>query len=212
MALALLAIMSMGCNGSKSAVSGTGSENGHEWMDLGLPSGLKWATSNIGASSPTDFGSYFPWAGVEDAGRMGEYYAYFDQVNWVYTKYTKESNSFRLDSSDDAAHVKWGGKWRMPTKADFEELKSNCRYKWVVENGIEGMRFTSKKNGNSIFLPAAGSTSDPTNVGYWSSDLSEEGAGSDTGGAFCLLFAKGWINTELESARFTCFPIRPVTQ
>lgn len=209
LAIVLLVMTSMGCQSSRPQ---NGFENGHEWVDLGLPSGLKWATCNVGASSPTDFGGYYPWAGVEDANQTGEYYTYFDRANWVYTKYTKESGVFRLNPSDDVAHVTWSGKWRMPTKADFEELKAKCRYKWVVENGVEGMRFTSKKNGNSLFLPAAGSTSDPTNIGYWSSELVLEEYSSDES-AYCMLLGSyGGVLTDISYSRYTCYPVRPVTE
>lgn len=204
-----------------------GMENGHEWVDLGLPSGLKWATCNVGADTPCDFGNYFCWAGVTPVIRdfendilLGSEFVYFDRGAWRYTKYVTKleggiaDNKYRLEPKDDAASVNWGGKWRMPTKADFIELKKHCKHKWVTENGVEGMQFISKKNGNSIFLPAAGCIDDPTKLGYWTSELNlSETVGMDDGSANCLLFsADGWLDTEIGSNRSTCFPVRPVTE
>ena len=131
-------------------------ENGHEWVDLGLPSGLKWATCNVGADSPCDFGNYFCWAGVTPVIRdfendilLGSEFVYFDRGAWRYTKYVTNleggiaDNKYRLEPMDDAASVNWGGKWRMPTKADFIELKRNCRHKWVTDNGVSNLQANS---------------------------------------------------------------------
>ncbi len=139
--------------------------NGHEYVDLGLPSGLKWATCNVGATTPEEYGSYFAWGETEPK-------ATYDLSNYKWcngtadsmTKYCTDSeygivdNKTTLELSDDAARVNWGGSWRMPTKAEQDELMDtdNCTWEWTTQNEVNGYKVTSKKNGNSIFLPAAG--------------------------------------------------------
>ena len=137
--------------------------NGHEYVDLGLS--VKWATCNVGATSPEDYGDYFAWGETE----AKEYYDWgtYKYCNGTYdsmTKYCTNSsygtvdNKTTLELSDDAARVNWGGSWRMPTKAEQDELRNtdNCTWTWTTQNGVNGYKVTSKKNGNSIFLPAAG--------------------------------------------------------
>ena len=163
-----------------------GTLNGHEWVDLGLPSGLKWATCNVGASQPEEYGDYFAWGEVEPK----EYY-YWDSYKWcngdydTQTKYCNDSyygyngftdNKTTLELSDDAANYNWGGGWRMPTKEEQDELLNNCSWEWTTQNGVNGYTVTGP-NGNSIFLPATGfrhgsSLSSAGSVGYyWSSSL-----------------------------------------
>ena len=140
-------------------------ENGHEYVDLGLPSGIKWATCNVGANSPEEYGDYFAWGETEPK----DYYSWstYKYCNGSYdtmTKYCVDSdygtvdNKTTLELSDDAARVNWGGSWRMPTRAEQDELEntSNCTWIWTTQNGVKGYKVTSVKNGNSIFLPAAG--------------------------------------------------------
>lgn len=122
-------------------------------IDLGLPSGTKWASCNVGAAKPEEYGGYFSW------GETGEK----DHYDWSTYKYcdgTKETcRNLLSDISGteyDVAHMKWGGNWRMPTVEDFDELIGNCIIEWVNLNGVRGRKFTSEINGNSIFLPAAG--------------------------------------------------------
>ncbi len=141
--------------------------NGHEYIDLGLPSGLKWATCNVGATTPEEYGDYFAWGETE--------------TKEVYYRdtYTYTSTPTRLPLSADAANVNWGGKWRMPTGDEMEELMdtNNCTWEWTTQNGVNGYKVTSKKNGNSIFLPAAGErqnynlTNEGSDGYYWSSSL-----------------------------------------
>ena len=135
--------------------------NGHECVDLGLPSGTLWATCNVGATTPEGYGNYYAW---------GEK-----------TKYNNEGGKTVLDLEDDAAHVNWGGSWRMPTQAEWLELHGNCTWTWTTQNGINGYKVTSNEAGFTdkfIFLPAAGCRdgSDLYGVGsngyYWSSSLS----------------------------------------
>ncbi len=160
---------------------------GAEAVDLGLPSGLKWANMNVGATSPEDYGDYFAWG--ETTPQSSNRY-YWDSYKWckgnydTLTKYCNNSdygyNGFTdgktvLDMDDDAARANWGGEWRMPTRSEFEELLNNTTNEWTTQNGVNGCQFTSKTNGNSIFLPAAGTRGGGelyyvgSNGFYWSS-------------------------------------------
>ena len=131
--------------------------NGYEYVDLGLS--VKWATCNIGASSPEQAGLYFAWG--ETTGYTGE------QVTSGVRVFTEDeynagpaaSISSDLTLEQDAAHVNMGGNWRMPTEAECQELIDNCDVVWTEDyngTGIKGLTFTSKVNGNSVFFPAAG--------------------------------------------------------
>ena len=149
-------------NATSNALSGY--ENGHEWVDLGLS--VKWATTNVGASSPTDYGGYYAWGETRTKSDYS-WSTYFDTSDGKTT----------LDLSDDAAHANWGGSWRMPTKAERDELREKCSWTWTTQNSVKGYRVSSKRNGNSIFLPAAGYRNEGSLVGagssgnYWSSSL-----------------------------------------
>ena len=123
--------------------STTGTLNGHEWVDLGLPSGTRWATCNVGASTPTANGKYYAWGET------------FTKSEYVESNYTYSDNPTILPSSADAATANWGVGWRMPTYDEQNELKNNCTVTWTTQNGVNGRLFTGP-NGNSIFLPPAG--------------------------------------------------------
>ena len=134
------------------------------WVDLGLPSGLLWASMNIGANSPIDFGDYFAWGEREpkstytwDNYRYGhgshQLTKYCDDPAYGLNGYT--DNLTTLETNDDAAFNNPFGNARMPTKTEWEELVNNTTHVWTSEDGINGWRFTAP-NGNSIFLPAAG--------------------------------------------------------
>ena len=139
-----------------------GEINGHEYVDLGLPSGLKWACCNVGAKKPEEYGGYYAWGETEEKSNY-----YLDTYKWCngtynsLTKYCTDSDDGRvdnktvLDPEDDVAHVKWGGSWRMPTLEEQKELLDECTWEWTELNGVNGYRVTGPK-GNSIFLPAAG--------------------------------------------------------
>jgi hypothetical protein len=135
--------------------------NGHEYVDLGLS--VKWATMNVGATSPEEYGDYFAWGETKPKSdyNWGTYKWCDGDYNNM-TKYCSHSkfgivdNKIVLDREDDAAHVNWGGAWRMPSKAELDELIENCTWSWTTQNGVDGYTVTSKTNGNSIFLPAAG--------------------------------------------------------
>ena len=119
--------------------------NGHEYVDLGLS--VKWATCNVGANSPEDYGNYYAW---------GETTTKSKYTNSNSKTYGKSINDIKGNSQYDAARANWGSTWRLPTKAELKELKENCTWQWITQNGVKGYKVTSKKNGNSIFLPAAG--------------------------------------------------------
>ncbi|MBR5532185.1 MAG: T9SS C-terminal target domain-containing protein, partial [Bacteroidales bacterium] len=130
----------------------------NEYVDLGLPSGIKWATCNVGANSPEDYGDYFAWGETEPKDYYDwSTYKYCNGSYDIMTKYFTDSdygtvdNKTTLELTDDAAHVNWGGNWRMPTKAEQDELRNtdNCTWEWTTLNGVEGYKVISKKNGNS---------------------------------------------------------------
>ena len=139
-----------------------GDANGHEYVDLGLS--VKWATCNVGASTPEGYGDYFAWGETNT------------KSTYSLDTYTYTDNKPVLDPENDAAHVNWGGAWRMPTNEEWEELRSNCTWTWTTLNGINGYEVKGS-NGNAIFLPAAGfrSSNDVFYTGhygcYWSSSL-----------------------------------------
>lgn len=161
-----------------------GVENNHEYIDLGLS--VKWATCNVGAEAPEKLGDYYAWGETETKSGYdwGTYkHCYMDEYNdTLLSKYCTDSdygmvdNKRQLDLSDDVAHVEWGGKWRMPTQKEFEELKGKCTWEWKQRNGMSGYKVTGP-NGNNIFLPASGYRDDDSlygvglSGGYWSSTL-----------------------------------------
>lgn len=157
--------------------------NGHDYVDLGLPSGLKWATCNVGASKPEEYGDYFAW-GETTAKTNYSWgaYSYPNDGYAVHGKYERYGMEV-LEVTEDAASANWGGLWRIPTKAEFDELLTNCSWTWKTpSDGYSHNGYlVSATNGNSIFLPAAGYR-DGTNLfndgcggNYWSSCL-----GTDT--------------------------------
>ncbi len=175
----------------------TGMENGKGYVDLGLS--VKWATCNVGATTPEEYGNYFAWG--ETTPKTTYSWSTYKYCNGTYdsmTKYGTVDNKTTLELTDDAAHVNWGGSWRMPTRAEQYELinTNNCTWTWTTQNGVNGYKVTSKKNGNSIFLPAAGSLDssyldDAGGYGfYWSSSHNTD-YGND---AYYLLFDSGDVD------------------
>lgn len=131
-------------------------------VDLGLPSGVKWASINLGASKPEEYGDYYAWGETTTKEVYdNSTYKWFDSDGNL-TKYNSDplwgtvDNKTELELEDDAAHVYLGNNWRTPTWKEWRELYSNCDWAWVTINGVNGFRVTSKANENSIFLPAAG--------------------------------------------------------
>ena len=167
---------------------GEGIENGYLYVDLGLS--VKWATCNVGAESPEDYGDYFAWGETTTKTTYDKTtYKHRNGSSYTFTKYNTNSsygtvdNKTTLELNDDAARANWGGSWRMPTDDEMTELRTNCTWTWTTENGVNGYKVTSKINGNSIFLPAAGyrnesSFYDAGSLGmYWSSSLDTDSPG-----------------------------------
>ncbi|MCM8872892.1 MAG: hypothetical protein NDJ65_06405 [Paludibacteraceae bacterium] len=202
-------------NGNVSAVSvfKSGTENGHDYVDLGLTSGTRWATANVGASKPQDYGNYYAWGETttKDVYNWStyKYGSGYDEL----TKYCNDSyygkdgftdSKTTLDLSDDAAYVNWGGKWRMPTRAQQDELRNECCWVWTdsynnsnVKGYIvykakassdKGVKIYEDETPSSsyklsdahIFLPAAGYRYDGdliyvgSDCDYWSSSLATD--------------------------------------
>lgn len=187
---------------SSSAVATTGKINGHEWVDLGLS--VKWATCNVGASSPSDYGMYYAWGQTSTECEL-----------WEFPK--KPKRSIAGKSSYDAARANWGGTWRIPTVDEFEELVKECTWTWTTQDGHNGYRVTGK-NGKSIFLPAAGG------FNFYGGDASVRGSGehgyywSATRNkkyillAYYLSFDNGYYDWDYFINRILSFTIRPVTE
>ena len=143
-----------------------GTANGYEYVDLGLPSGTKWATCNVGATKPEEYGNYFAWGETEPKTTYNwGTYKWCNGSKSTITKYnanirygTVVDGKTQLELADDAARANWGGAWRMPY-AEWQELRTNCTWTWTDDyngTGVAGQIVTSNTNGNSIFLPAAG--------------------------------------------------------
>ena len=202
--------------------------SGYLTVDLGLPSGLKWADRNVGAESPEAYGDYFMRGSTTpDTDKPCE---------WAHAPFNNASSSFdktyfnkhkpewlaengTLKPEYDAATQIMGGSWRMPTSAEMQELADGTRHIWETLGGAVGMRFTSKSNGNSIFMPYAGyrNGSDVSDVGAngggyeWSSSLyTGEGSNSNS---FCLIvWALGEANLSSYYSRCYGFSVRGVCQ
>ncbi|WP_449188335.1 hypothetical protein [Tannerella forsythia] len=213
---------------------GGGGGSTEEYVDLGLPSGIKWAKRNLGASKPSDYGDYYAWGETEP---KAEYtwatYKWMQagQSDWKHiTKYTVADgqtegiwydaggtfigdNKTTLEAADDAATRKLGSPWRMPTLVEIRELldANNCTWTWTTQDGKNGYEVKSKTNGNSIFLPAAGYRGgsvlfDAGSEGrYWSSSLNT--AYSDN--ARYLYFDSG-VHDWYGNHRYYGFSVRPV--
>jgi hypothetical protein len=195
----------------------------YEFVDLGLPSGTKWASCNIGAENPEEYGLYFAWGetqgyeGITDTKKF-----YWSDYKWcggsvgTLTKYNNKSsygivdNLTTLELSDDAAYQN-DNTCRMPTKDEIQELIDNTTSKWETLNDVNGRRITSKTNGNSIFVPTAGYyykgslNNEGSNGYYWSSSSNE----SKLGDGRALNFGPGNMNMG-NGSRCNGFSIRPV--
>ena len=196
-----------------------GSQGGHEWVDLGLPSGTLWATMNVGANSPEEYGDYFAWGETtpKDVYNWSTYKWCMGSV-YTMTKYCTKSNygfvdnKTELDPEDDAATANWGLEWRMPSKDQILELDNNCTKQWTTVNGVYGRLFTSKINGASLFLPAAGCrwNGELNYAGfcsfYWSRTLNS----SEPNKAYNLRFNGGGVdwNSSSRSGGFTVRAVR----
>ena len=195
-----------------------------EAVDLGLS--VKWASWNVGASAPEEYGQYFAWG----ESKPKDYYDWitYKWCNGNYNKLTKYCTSDHdgcwdgtgtpdgktvLNPENDAAHVNWGGSWRMPTDAEWTELRENCTWTWTTQNGVNGRLVTSNINGNSIFLPAAGTRTDSSlyEVGsyghFWSSSLD-----TDYPCFACDVYFSSDDVYRNSDSRCYGFSVRPVTE
>lgn len=197
-----------------------GFENGHEWVDLGLPSGTKWATMNVGANSPEESGDYFAWGETKPKSTYdSSNYKWCERgVLYSLTKYCTKSNCGIVDNKtelelcDDAARANWEGEWRMPTLAQTKELKEKCTWTWTQMGGHNGYKVVGP-NGYYIFLPAAGKhwshglSSVDSSGHYWSSSLDTS---SESVWAKSIYFFSDLADWDREYYRDSGHSIRPV--
>ena len=194
--------------------------NGHKFIDLGLPSGLLWAETNIGAATAADDGNYYAWGETSTKSTYSRN-AYFD---YNYTTYSRNGKT-TLENQYDAAYVNWGDSCRMPTSDEFSELlnSENCTWTWTSmttsdDSSIYGYKVTSVKNGNSIFLPASGFRDvDINNDGYlgdhgsagsyWSRALNS----SNSYTAYYLNFSSSY-HSQFGTNRYYGLTVRPVAE
>lgn len=189
----------------------------HECVDLGLPSGTLWATCNVGAESPEEYGDYFAWGEVEPKSIYNEStYKYRNGSDGRLTKYCTQSDygtvdsETELDLEDDAAYMNWGEGWRMPSVDQFTELCTKCAWVWTTENNVYGLKVVGQ-NGNSLFLPAAGGRSGDYlyyagSLGYYWSRWLHASYSVDAYGLYFGSTSIGWNN----DSRYTGFAVRPV--
>ena len=204
--LIMLAVMFLGAVGHAA--------DGVEAVDLGLS--VKWANMNVGAKKASGFGTYFAWGETKSKDYYSwNTYAWSKGDSQFLTKYSNTDRRSQLAPVDDAAHVNLGGGWRMPTVDEFEELINNCTWEWTTQDGVNGYKVTSKKTGNSIFLPITGfryyaETQFRSIMGvYWTSSLYT----GNPNKAWCLEFNFSDIKVHygnLSSNRFSGRCIRAV--
>lgn len=192
----------------------------YEYVDLGLPSGRKWAKCNLGASAPYELGEWYAWGEKKikfdytwsnykwgDKKKLTKY-CQVEQADYWAGKNTIDGD-LTIDPIDDPVSSSLGWRWHMPSREDWQELKSHCKWSWGSEDGVKGMRVTGT-NGNSIFLPAAGFYSDRNGgVGekgfYWSSSLAQ-----NPNEAYLLAFTSKSFSSDAKNDRSFGFSIRPV--
>lgn len=184
---------------------GEGYINGYEYVDLGLNSGLKWATCNVGASRPEDYGDFYAWGEIQTKS------VYTDDNSLTYGKVFGDISS---NSQYDVARAKWGDSWRLPTIIEIHELLDQCKWTWVTVGSHNGYRVTGP-NGNSIFFPATGCPNGDsvrfrgTSGDYWS------GTPCEIDGAYCLSFGDGDAVRDADWCgihRGEGHPVRPVSE
>ena len=191
----------------------SGSINGHDWVDLGLS--VKWATCNVGANKPEDYGGYYAWGEIRTKSNYTWSNCFDCQdgsgYNWSVYKIGGRTK-LEKNSGHDTAHENWGGSWRMPTEAELKELGNRCSWKWMSMDGHNGYVVTGP-NGNIIFLPAAGSRGDSKSYGigevgyYWTNTLD-----SNYSKHARNLFFNGSGRGTNNNARGYGFSVRPVTE
>ena len=182
----------------------------HEYVDLGLPSGTLWATCNIGADAPEDYGDNFAWGETEPKSNYN-----WGTYKWgesPLSKYNDSDGLQCLEPEDDAASVLWGSEWHMPTQEQSAELYDECDWTWTVVNGVSGRKVTSRVNGNYIFLPAAGCYEDSSllrggHTGYfWTNTIRT----NNYEWAWDRRFTSDIVGVSTDGARYFGCSVRPV--
>ena len=187
--------------------------NGHKFVDLGLPSGLLWAETNVGTSTPYADGDYYAWGETQTKSDYS-----WDTYKWGSspTKYNSSDGKTKLEASDDVATVKWGKECRMPSRAEFQELYDKCDWTWKSNyNGTSGY-LVKGPNNQTIFLPASGRRCNGEDLisrhgsygYYWSSSLDV----SSTDFAYNLYFCSGLVSPSYVSYRYIGHSVRPVAE
>ena len=194
------------CFAGYAASFAQGYHNGHQWVDLGLPSGLKWATYNVGATNPEECGDYFAWGEVSTKSSYTKDNCLTSGKRW------KEISG---DPHHDAATVNWGGGWRMPTLDEINELCEYCNFDSKVLNGVSGYAVYSKENENCFFLPASGriegtSKNSEDEVYFWLSTLYSKERGGFLNDPLCANYGKYSRGVGGMMYRHVGLPIRPV--
>lgn len=219
--LTVAVVCSAGCK--KTDIPDNGTYNGHEFVSLGLSSGTLWATCNVGADNPEDYGDYFAWGETQPKATYTESNYFYSQGGYnQLTKYCSQSDFgfdgftddlTTLQSDDDAATANWGEGWRTPTYKEWVELLTKCTHTWTTRNEVKGCLFTGR-NGNSIFLPAASSRMDDEfrlvgdDGSYWSSTLNKSYTVAAKGLNFIISFDDCDLYDDL--GRCSGLSVRPV--
>lgn len=180
-------------------------------IDLGLPSGTKWACCNVDASKPDDFGGYYAWG--ETTTKSDYSWRTYKHCNGIQESCHNLGSSI-CGTQYDVAHVKWGGSWQMPTKDQIVELTDKCKHEWITVNGVDGRRFIGP-NGHSIFLPAAGyrsNSDDLFRLGTWGFYWSGTQYTNYSYDANNLLFYSNNVNRDDYSLRRCGYCVRPVSR
>ena len=201
----LLLLVAMLASLSAWAIEQDNTTVSHDCVDLGLPSGTLWATTNIGATNPEDFGDYFAWGETQPKDVYDwSTYMWCNGSNFALTKYNNDSshgnngfvdNKTELDPEDDAATANWGSEWRMPSLEQIQELLNNCTTQWTAINGVNGRLLTSTINGETLFLPANGHLDGSTFNGGWGNYWSRTLDTSFSPQAYYLNFGSGLVRT-----------------
>ena len=190
------------------------SVGGHEYVDLGLPSGLKWATMNVGATKAEECGDYFAWGEVAAKEAYTESNAFtYDMIFDALKSASIIDDKGNLVAKRDAATHNWGDKWRMPTMTEFDELVRHCTWTWQSVGSVNGYRVQSKVNDNWIFIPAVGDKLETstfqvnTNGYYWCSSA----LGGDVVNNYSYSLHFGSDSRIVASSyRVAGLPVRPV--
>ena len=194
-----------GGNGGDDNEPTTGTINGHEWVDLGLPSGLKWATCNVGASSPEDYGDYYAWGETETKST----YTIENSIT-----YDVEMSDISGNPQYDVARKKWGSTWRIPTWKECSELEDECTWISTIYGGVKGYKIIGS-NGNHIFLPLAGSCRDEF-IGEGKGTYGHYGTSTPRNAinnceTYLLNFKDNSLSMSFYGVRYHGYSIRPVS-